>query len=358
VKQKNIKTITGDILVNEGYFQDISLHGNSFTSERLPTGWAWHYLDARYAAEISALSLNKNYVNVNMKSTEVGDSAAVCIEPMTEYVTLVNNMITKQGEDSIIIYRRPENNIIFVDGGIGLGHEKDIPVAVKDPAIFFGTFFKERLAQENIVLRGDIIKENSMPFFELSNPHGLVTIDSVFSPPLLDILKETNIESINLYAEILLKTLGAHIYGAGTFYHGVRMIKRFLNLCGADTNTVSVWDGSGLSRHNLVSVYQLALVLRYMYQSKFFAMFYDFLPSAGDGTLERRFEEFEGEMRAKTGSLHAVSSLSGYLRVADTDYCFSIIFNNFTCSREKIRKIEEGIIMTLQTHLEEKATNK
>lgn len=351
IKGKGIEEVTGDIVVSEDFFKDMSLHGNTFTSERLPTGWAWHYLDARYAAEISALSMNKNYVNVNIKATDIGEYADVTLEPETQYVLLVNEMRTKEGKDSIIIYRRPEENIIYVDGGIGEGNEKDIPVAVKDPALFVGSYFKERLLSQDIKVNGDIVKESSTGLNRAMDPHPVILIDSVYSPKFVDILGETNIESVNLYAEILLKTLGAQYYGEGTFYHGVRMIKRFLKICGVDTSTVSIWDGSGLSRHNLISPYQLALVLRYMHWSRYAETFYEFLPQVGQGTLENRFDDFEGEIRAKTGSLHAVSSLSGYLNVNDTVYCFSMIFNNFTCSRKKIREIEEGIIMTLEEHL-------
>ncbi len=351
VKAKGIEEVTGNIVVSEDYFKDMSLHGNTFTSERLPTGWSWHYLDARYAAEISALSMNKNYVNVNIKATDIGKTAEVTIEPQTQYVLLVNKMKTKEGEDSIIIYRKPDENIIYVNGGIGKGHEKDIPVAVKDPALFVGSFFKERLIKEKIRVSGDVLKDASISLLRAMNPHPVTCIDSINSPLLVDILRETNTESVNLYAEILLKTLGAQYYGEGTFYSGVRMLKRFLKICGADTSAVSLWDGSGLSRHDLVSPYQIALVLRYMHWSRYAQTFYEFLPEVGQGTLENRFEDFNGEIRAKTGSLHAVSSLSGYLNVDGTLYCFSMIFNNFTCPRAKIREIEEGIIMNLQDHL-------
>jgi D-alanyl-D-alanine carboxypeptidase/D-alanyl-D-alanine-endopeptidase (penicillin-binding protein 4) len=354
IKAKGIEEVTGNIVVSDDYFKDMSLHGNTFTNERLPTGWAWHYLDARYAAEISALSMNKNYVNVNIKATDIGEYADIAIKPETRYISLVNRMKTKQGEDSIIIFRRPEENIIYVDGGIGLGHEKNIPVAVKDPALFVGTYFKESLFKQGIRVNGDVIKEDNISLQKAMNPHPVLLVDSVFSPPLTDILSETNKESVNLYAEILLKTLGAQFYNEGTFYHGVRVLKRFLMNCGADTSALSIWDGSGLSRHDLVSPYDFALVLRYMYWSRYAKTFYEFLPSAGKGTLENRFTDFPGEMHAKTGSLHAVSSLSGYLLVDETYYCFSMIFNNFTCSRSKIQEIEEGIIMELQDHLAQK----
>jgi D-alanyl-D-alanine carboxypeptidase/D-alanyl-D-alanine-endopeptidase (penicillin-binding protein 4) len=346
IKAMGVSRIEGDIIIDDQYFQDISFHGNTFTSERLPTGWAWHYLDARYAAEVSALSLNQNYINVKMKAQEIGAPAQVALVPETKYVTLVNTMITKTGEDSIIIYRRPENNVIYVDGGIGEGRTRIIPVAVKDPAMFTGHSFQEKLTDEGIVCTGTVRRSYDE---ETGNSmlHEFDVIDSVLSAPLIDILLETNTESVNLYAEVLLKTLGARYYGEGSFHYGVHMLKRFLGQCGADPNEISLWDGSGLSRHNLVSAYHLALVLRYMYLSKYADRFFELLPAIGEGTLEKRFGDFEGIVRAKTGSLHAVSCLSGYVKIDETDYCFALLFNNYACARKKIENMQEQIVLAL-----------
>lgn len=344
LNDKMIREITGDIILDDSYFSD----------ERLPIGWAWHYLDARYAPEISALSVNKNCVTVRMKATRLGLPADVLMEPVTNYVKLVNNMITKAGEDSIIIFRKPEANIIYVDGGIGRGHTREIQVAVKDPSLFAGYLFKERLTDVHIENKGKIIKKKTNYFGTADTSKTVVVIDSVISQPLIDVLKETNNESVNLYAEILLKTLGAYYYGEGSFDRGTHILKRFLHACGVDTSMVSVWDGSGLSRHNLLSPYFLTLVLRYMHRTEFSELFYTLLPSSGEGTLEHRFAGFDGMMRAKTGTLHAVSCISGYLKVGEADYCFSMMFNNFTCKTKKIEEIQEQIIRALVQHLEQK----
>lgn len=349
LEKKKIREITGNIVVDENYFKTIVYSEQFPNNERLPVGWAWHYLDARYAPEISALSMNKNSVNVKMTATRLGDTADVVLEPETEYISVVNTMITKYGKDSIIIFRRPEDNVIFVDGGIGMGHTRDIQVSVKDPALFAGHYFKERLAEAQIKLRGDVVKR-----YDAYPDSDYVIIDSVYSAPLVDILDEMNHESENLYAEILLKTLGAHYYGDGSFEKGIHIVKRFLKRCGIDTSAVSIWDGSGLSRHNLISPYFLTLVLRYMYHTKYSELFYGLLPSSGEGTLERRFRGFGEMMRAKTGTLHAVSCISGYLKVGENDYCFSMMFNNFTCQRKMVEEIQEQIITALVAYLKEK----
>jgi D-alanyl-D-alanine carboxypeptidase/D-alanyl-D-alanine-endopeptidase (penicillin-binding protein 4) len=334
-----IKEITGDIILVDDYFVD----------ERLPMGWSRHYFDASYAPEISALSVNHNCVNVKIEATTVGDYAKVTIEPKTEYVTFINKMITRANDDSVIIYRTEDENVIYVDGGIAEGRKRDIEVALKDPAMFAGTYFKEKIHEANISFNGHIIKGNNR---DMANV--LTIIDSVVSEPLLNIIKETNTESDNLSAEILLKTLGTHYYYDGSFLSGLSKVKQFLRLCGIDTSVVSVWDGSGLSRHNLISPYYLALVLRFMYHSHFYEDFYESFPTPGDGTLEDRFADFVYPIRAKTGTLHAVSCLSGYVRIQETDYCFSIMFNNFTCRRRKIEKIQEDILSALVTSLSSK----
>ncbi len=348
--RKGIHTVTGNIVAVSTYFQDIAVTGNSFRYERLPVGWAWHYLDARYAPEVSALSVNKNTVNVRMKATKRGDRADVSLEPTTDYVKLVSDMITKAGEDSIIIYRLWDRNTIYVSGGIGNGRERSIDVAVRNPALFAGHYVKEQLENAGIQVQGDVLSvSDAAQAAELLER--IVIVDSALSEPLIDMLPEIGIESDNLYAEMLLKTLGVQFYEEGSFVAGIRVLKRLLYRAGVDTSGVSLWDGSGLSRHNLVSPYALVLVLRYMHNSEYFSTFYKLLPGSGEGTLEQRFKGLNTSMRAKTGTLHAVSCLSGYITIAERVYCFSMMFNNFTCPRKQIEQIQEDILRALVQHL-------
>ena len=343
IKSTHVSSIEGDIVLVDNYF----------TNERLPIGWAWHYLDARYAAEISALSMNRNVVNVRIEATRLGKRAKVNIEPATQYVRLVNSMVTKSGKDSIIIYRRPEENIIYVDGGIGFGRTRNIEVAVKDPSLFFGQYLKERLRESNIKVSGKCIRNGGYDAYAIDSTYNIV--DSVMSAPLYEIIKELNTESINLYAEALLKMMGAYFLKEGSFRAGVSIMKELLKRCGVDTSHVVLYDGSGLSRHNLISPYDVMLVLRYMYHGELFEDFYNLLPGPGEGTLETRFTGLDGFMRAKTGTLHAVSCLSGYLRLRDTDYCFSLMLNNFATSGKKIEQIQEEIMEELKKFLEKEA---
>lgn len=334
VSDRGIIVVDGDIVVVDDYF----------TEERLPVGWAWHYLDARYGAEISALSLHKNCVTVKIQGTSIDSLAVVEIEPRTDYVRVQNTMKTRSNGDSIVIYRKPEANLIYVDGAIGQGRRRNIDVAVKDPAFFAGFVFREELRAHGVTVTGDIVRARRADVGS-----GSVVIDSVLSPPLDSLVVETNRESENLNAEILVKTLGAEVGGTGSFSAGLGMVKRFLRLCTIDTNFISIWDGSGLSRHNLVASADIVAVLTHVHRQPGMTALRNSLPAPGEGTLKYRFEDFPAALRAKTGSIHAVSTLSGYLTVAERPYCFSMLFNNFTCPLSTITDLQESLLTSFVT---------
>ncbi len=341
LKARGVREVAGNIVVIDDFF----------TRERLPFGWSWHYLDAYYAPEISALSFNDNVVSVTMAATKPGDLVEAEMVPDTKYARLVNRMMTRTGPDSIIIYRTPEANIIYLDGALGKGRQRTIKVALKDPARYCGTYFMELMRAEHIRVGGGVL-EGSDNFFINPDSAALVeVIDSTMSVPLGDIIRETNTESVNLYAEIMLKTLGARQYGRGSYAAGLAATKEFLNRCGVDTALVSLSDGSGLSKYTLISAADIVRVLRWCRSQPFFPDLWGSMAQPGKGTMVNRMGGFTDSLRVKTGALDAVSCLSGYLVVGDVPCCFSLIFNNFTCSFKKINGIQEGIVIKLADYL-------
>ena len=340
-KNTGISRIDGNIILVDDYF----------TGERLPIGWAWHYLDARYAAEISALSVNRNVVNVHMAATRPGQNVNVSLQPETDYIRLISTMATRIGDDSIVIYREPEKNMIHVRGWLGNGRVRDIEVAVIDPTMYFGEYFKERLRAAGIVVRGTCVRAESG---SVSTGTKVTVIDSVVSVPMSEIVRELNTESVNLIGETVLKTLGSVFRREGSFRAGASVMKEFLKRCGVDTTLVQLYDGSGLSRYNLISPFALALVLRRMYHSKYFQDFYGLLPGPGQGTLTTRLNGLKGMVRAKSGTLDAISCLSGYLEIGGHYYCFSMMFNNFVSPRKTVEAVQEDLLRVLRTYLEVK----
>ena len=115
-----------------------------------------------------------------------------------------------------------------------------------------------------------------------------------------------------------------------------------------DTTKFSIADGSGVSRHNLLSADQIVQFLAAMNkQPRLFRIFYNSLPVAGiDGTLEDRMSNYPvaDNLRAKTGTLNGVSCLSGYVQTRDGEMlAFAMMMQNFVSSSSEYRHAQDRI---------------
>jgi serine-type D-Ala-D-Ala carboxypeptidase/endopeptidase (penicillin-binding protein 4) len=102
---------------------------------------------------------------------------------------------------------------------------------------------------------------------------------------------------------------------------------------GVEPSGYTLFDGSGLSRLDLITPNTAIKLLRYMYDSPARENWLSVLPVGGqDGTLSNRFggTAAAGRVYAKTGSLSHVSALSGYIQRTDGSWvAFSILVNNY-----------------------------
>jgi serine-type D-Ala-D-Ala carboxypeptidase/endopeptidase (penicillin-binding protein 4) len=155
--------------------------------------------------------------------------------------------------------------------------------------------------------------------------------------------------SDNLGAETFLKILGAELVGTpGSAENGIHVVHRYVSGIGIDTSRISVADGSGLSRYNLTCPDAVIRLLTAIQRdSTLFPSFYHTLPIAGvDGTIGRRMRgtRAEANLRAKTGTLSAVTALSGYVTTADGEMlAFSIMMQNFAQSTRAYRAVQDRI---------------
>ena len=170
---------------------------------------------------------------------------------------------------------------------------------------------------------------------------------------LKDLVQRINKHSDNFLAECLFKTIGAVATGKqGNSFYSTQTILKFLKDNGIYAKGTAVVDGSGLSRYDLVTVGAIVGLLQKMYlDSKNFKDFYNSLSIAGiDGTLRDRMigSSAENDFHGKTGTLNGVSSLSGYLKTANgEDLIVSIIFDFKRGRTHLYRKIENKIVEIL-----------
>ena len=308
---------------------------NTFDDTGLGDGWSWDYESNWFAAPSGALSFNDNCVDITVKPGLQGDNGILSISPESKYAIVLNKVTTvgRDSNTSVNVYRERGTNIISVYGSIREGDDSlKIYATVNNPTQYFVVTLKDILEKKGIYVSGFASDLDDLTLStDYSQAKLLFTHHSVF---LKDIIKVLNKNSQNFYAEQLLKTIGYEKKGFGSAARGISAVKNTLNNIGINTDNMEIVDGSGLSRLNLISPNQISVLLNYMYKSDVFTYYYNSLPVGGvDGTLANRMRKTRAQnnVRAKTGYINGVRSISGYIFTGDKEpVVFSIIANNFT----------------------------
>ncbi len=342
-----IRIIRGNIIGDDSYFDDT----------RWGPGWAWDDIPYPFSAQISALSFNDNKVDFSVQpGRDPGDPAVVAMYPNNEYITVINNALTvAPGEPaSIHILREAYSNVVEISGTIELDTSRTRDpivqaVTVDDPTLFMMSLFKQTLEQRGIRIQGGVF--DIAEWDDRLNYTELRPVCYYTSPPLKEIISVVNTTSHNLGAEMLLKTIGKEATGIGSFEKGEEVLRNYLARHGIPQESISIVDGSGLSRFNLVTPRQFTTLLAAMYRSRYQDIYIASLAVPGRaGTLETRMKGTRAEQNvfAKTGSMNNVSSMCGYVFSRDKEpFAFAIIMNNFTVAQSLARNLQDLFIMRI-----------
>jgi len=171
-----------------------------------------------------------------------------------------------------------------------------------------------------------------------SSKDKLTVLGSTYSAPLSEIVRETNKESNNFFAETLFRMIGLNGMKSAVADSCRTAAESLLTGMGLKVKTNCQYDdGCGLSRANYVCPSFLVDYLKAMIRSKCFNAFFDSLPITGtDGTMQYRMSKCPDGLRhrvhAKTGSMNGVHCVSGYVSPTDSlpehTIVFSIMTNN------------------------------
>ncbi|HEX8772127.1 MAG TPA: D-alanyl-D-alanine carboxypeptidase/D-alanyl-D-alanine-endopeptidase [Pyrinomonadaceae bacterium] len=330
IAASGLKRVEGDLVGDESYF----------TGAPQGFGWEWADLTWYSGAEVSALSVNDNALDLIVKpGTSVGSPCTITTGPATPLVTITNRTTTsaRRSKRDLTVYRGLGENVIEVSGSLPVDDQGwTAGVAVSRPALLFVYMLRASLAARgvNIAGRSRTVDARSLP---AATPRtaSLVEIAMTESQPLSVIAGLALKPSQNLYTELILRALGratATDPKLSSEDAGIEAIKAFLKSAGVNQSEVTFTDGSGLSRRDMVTANATLQLLTYMSRHRYGAAFREALPVAGiDGTLKNRMKgtQAAGNVRAKTGTLSAVSSLSGYATTAAGErLVFSIMLNN------------------------------
>jgi D-alanyl-D-alanine carboxypeptidase/D-alanyl-D-alanine-endopeptidase (penicillin-binding protein 4) len=334
VARTGLRHVRGDLVGDESYFR----------GPPLGSGWMWDDLQHYYGAEVSALTVEDNVADlVFLPGARVGDPCRILTLPQTRYVAFSNRTVTAAaGHPRRIELHRPMwENVLYAFGQLPLGDPGYTnAVAVHDPARWSVTLLRDALARRGIRVSGTVrTRDWRAQEAQPRDYAGWTELAAVPSPPLTNLLAQMLKPSQNLYAQLLLLQVGAQ--AAPSLPHrsrttedvAVTELHRFLREVGLARGEYYLEEGSGLSREALVTPNAIIRLLQFMDTHRHGPAFKAALPVAGvDGTLRRRLRHaaVAGQVRAKTGTLRSVVTLSGYLHTAAKErLAFCLLLNNY-----------------------------
>jgi serine-type D-Ala-D-Ala carboxypeptidase/endopeptidase (penicillin-binding protein 4) len=337
--QMGVTVIQGDLIGDDTWYDDV----------RLSVDLPWSDEHTYYGAQISALtaSPNKDFdagsVIVEVQSSKkVGQHALISITPKTNYMKIVNNTKTvdSDGEKNIKIVREHGTNTINIVGTIPVKSDKITDwIAVSNPTSYVLDLFKQSIEEKGIVLNGNVRRGTVPNNASLLSTHQSMPLSSLLVP----FMKLSN----NVHAETLIKEMGRVKKGEGSWDKGLEVLESELIDFGVNTETLLIRDGSGISHLNLVPANEISKLLFTIQKEPWYNTLLHSLPVSGEkeklvgGTLRHRMSQplLRGKIKAKTGTLTSVSSLSGYVEtISGEELIFSILLNNLI-DEEKGKKL-------------------
>lgn len=351
LKGKGIKKVNGHLVADDSWYDDV----------RYSQDLNWSDEHNYVGAQVSALTLSPNddydagtvIVEVT-PGNKAGELPKVNLIPKTGTVEIVNKAATvaKGQTKSISIAREHGTNRVIIEGNMPLeGTISRSWSAVWDPSMLALDVFKQALDAEGIQLVGNGGMKAGI------TPNGATLLASKKSMPLQEFYIPFMKLSNNGHAETLVKEMGKVHRGEGSWDAGLAVMEEKLKEFGVDTGTVALRDGSGMSHKNLVSADEFTALLYNVQEKSWFPAFEASLPIAGNpermigGTLRNRMTEAPtvGNVKAKTGSITGVSTLSGYVTAKDgTELVFSVLINNYITG--PVTPIEDAIAKALAEH--------
>ncbi len=357
IYEAGLRKVRGDIVGDD----------SRYVWEPYPPGWSYADTLLNYGSPVSALAFNDNLIAVHVTpGSAAGRAARVRSTPPVAYFSFVNRTATAAARTvaaGLDIRRGSAPPELVVFGGISLrSRGRTFELAAGDPARYAAAALRKELEAFDIEIAGKTRSEHLLPdrvanLTYRAAPRRAGPYKFVFathaSPPLKEAIRIVNKESQNLHAEMLLREAALHERNIAGVQSAIREMRDFLKEAGLAPGEYYLRDGSGLSRHNLVTPSGTVKLLAYMWNSPDRKTYLDSLPVAGrDGTLDWRFSRTpaRGRILAKTGTMSHVTALSGYAATADERaFAFSIYANNFGISTSYVRSLIDRIAAAVVT---------
>ncbi|MDG2616737.1 D-alanyl-D-alanine carboxypeptidase/D-alanyl-D-alanine-endopeptidase [Thermoleptolyngbya sichuanensis XZ-Cy5] len=323
-----------------------------FQGDEVNPNWDWEDAQAGYGAPVSSVMVDGNAIALQLVPQALGQPLRVVWrDPADGAGWAIDNRsrTVAASEAEFTAVRRAFDRLLLRVGGqlrVGSAAELEI-IPVTDPTRHFINRLRRSLRNQGIALGPVAIATGPT---RLTEPE----IASIASAPLSELLKPTNANSENLYAEAMLRILGAEQLpnqSANSLSAGITALKATLTQLGVSADSYAPVDGSGLARKNLASPESLVETLRAIARTPNARVFRDSLAVAGSsGTLQSRFRNtpVQGRLWGKTGAISGIASLSGYLEPPQhPPLVISILVNHFDQPVRTVRPTMDELVLRM-----------
>ena len=345
LRKAGIKKIQGRIIADASHYE----------KAMQPNAWAWDDIANYYGAGPSGLNFRENQYNLYLKQGKnPGDSTKFShtYPSIPDFVCYDDILSGPRGcPDNGYIYGAPYTCLRYLRGTIPPGDTLFcIKGSLPDPALLCAQMLAARFGKDAaapLATTYYLLDEKK----QTPDTSARKLVLTLASPPLRQIVMFTNLLSINLYAESLLKEIGKKVNGKGSTEEGLRVLKKFWQDRGVNLGGLFLLDGSGLSRYDAITAEQFATAMHQMRNDKAYKDFYASLPVAGvSGSLFNigKGTPAQENMRAKSGYMTRVMSYAGYVRSKEgQDFSFSFIINNYSESAYSVKMKIEKLLVAL-----------
>ncbi|MBI1827775.1 MAG: D-alanyl-D-alanine carboxypeptidase/D-alanyl-D-alanine-endopeptidase [Planctomycetes bacterium] len=351
LQQAGVTAIRGDLIYDESIFDEQRIHST----------WERGDLDNWYAAPVSGLNINDNCLDIRVTPARSrGSSMLVSMTPENHLARIINTAVAGgRGEPAL---NHAFDSMEYKISGHCPRAWTFGPVSFPDPGLLFADSLHTALARRGITVAGKI-RQARVRQADGSLPQ-TIRIIAKHATPLTDCLTRAGKDSQNLFAECLLKRAGyawAKRQGLsdprGSWTNGGHAVAGLLGRLHVSADGLNVADGSGLSRSNHCTARQLCGLLAASYSQPFGPTLHDSLAVAGiDGSLKKRLKNSDGRIHAKTGTMHGIRTLAGYVDGDNAPrFAFAVMFNGYKGGAGPYKEIQDRFCRILENECETQA---
>lgn len=340
LKNMGIQTIEGDIIAD----------ASDFEYSGVPDGWSWNDMGNYYGAGPAGICIFDNMVSYWFKTESTPGSPTTLLStfPIINDLIFHNNIRSeKVSGDQSYLFGGPYSLDRFGTGSLPLSQSRfEVKGSLPDPEYQLAIELKQVLQKNGIIVRG------APKAVRQSNGKLNATYDQSMrlllthkGATVQQLVEQTNLKSVNLFAEQLLYLISYVKTGRGSTEGGIRLVEDHLQ-GKMDIGGLFLKDGSGLSRSNGISAKHYVDLLNSMLPSKNYTTFFSSLPVSGKtGTLTSlcKDQQCQGRIVAKSGTMSRIKSYAGYIQTkSGRKLIFAVIVNNFDGgSARTVEKMEK-----------------